>query len=137
GQLGRKEEGFLRLDALLAERPNDPDMLNARCWYQASWNYRAEELARVCTEAVEKAVFSPPVLDSRALGYYRLGRFEDALKDIEAALSVSPEQTPTLYLRGIVRREMGDRGGERDIREALARQPSLARNYARFGIAPD
>ena len=133
-QLGRKEEGLQRLDALLAERPNDPDMLNAKCWYQATWNYRSEDLARVCTEAVEKAVFSPPVLDSRAMGYYRLGRLQDALKDLEAALAINPEQTPTLFMRGIVRRELGDRDGDKDIREALARQPSLARTYARFGI---
>lgn len=136
-QLGRKEEGLQRLDALLAERPNDPEMLNAKCWYQASWNYLPENLAQVCTEAVEKAFFSAPVLDSRALGYYRLGRYQEALKDLEAALSVSPEQTPTLFLRGIVRKELGDRDGEDDIREALARQPSLARHYARFGIEAD
>ncbi len=88
----------------------------------------------MCTEAVEKAVFSPPVLDSRAMGYYRLGRLQDALKDLDAALAINPEQTPTLFMRGIVRRELGDRDGDKDIREALARQPSLARTYARFGI---
>ncbi|MBO9516800.1 MAG: DUF3857 domain-containing protein [Porphyrobacter sp.] len=136
-QAGRKEEGLERIDGLLAERPNDPDMLNAKCWYQATWNFRAEELADLCTQAVEKAVFSPPVLDSRAMGYYRLGRYADALKDLEAALSVSPELAPALFMRGVVKREMGDRGGENDIREALARQPSIERHYARYGIKAD
>jgi len=134
GLSGRKEEGLQRIEDLLARRPNDPTMLNARCWYQATWNYQAEELVERCTEAVERADWSAPVLDSRAMGYYRLGRYEDALKDLEAALSANPELTPTLFMRGVVRRELGDRGGERDIREALARQPSLERNYARFGI---
>jgi tetratricopeptide (TPR) repeat protein/transglutaminase-like putative cysteine protease len=134
---GRKEEGLRRIDELLAERPNDPQMLNAKCWYQATWNYRAEELDALCTEAVEKADWSAPVLDSRAMGYYRLGRFEDALKDLESALSTSPELAPSLFMRGVVRRELGDRAGEDDIREALARQPSLARQYARFGIKAD
>jgi tetratricopeptide (TPR) repeat protein len=133
-QAGRKEEGLRRIDALLAQRPNDPQMLNAKCWYQATWNYRAEELDALCTEAVEKADWSAPVLDSRAMGYYRLGRLEDALRDLESALSTSPELAPTLFMRGVVRRELGDRAGEDDIREALARQPSLAREYARFGI---
>ena len=122
---------------MLAERPNDPQMLNAKCWYQASWNYRSEELAELCTEAVEKADWSAPVLDSRAMGYYRLGRFQDALRDLESALSTSPELTPSLFMRGVVRRELGDRAGEEDIREALARQPSIAREYARFGIRVD
>lgn len=133
-QAGRKEDGLRRIDELLAERPNDPQMLNAKCWYQATWNYRAEELDRLCTEAVEKADSSAPVLDSRAMGYYRLGRYQDALRDLETALSTSPELTPSLFMRGVVRRELGDRAGEDDIREALARQPSLAREYARFGI---
>lgn len=136
-QAGRKEDGLRRIDELLAERPNDPQMLNAKCWYQATWNYRAEELDQLCTEAVEKAASSAPVLDSRAMGYYRLGRYQDALRDLESALSTSPELTPSLFMRGVVRRELGDRAGEDDIREALARQPSLAREYARFGIEVD
>lgn len=136
GQAGRKEEGLQRIEALLARRPNDPTMLNARCWYQAIWNHRADELVERCTEAVERADWSAPVLDSRAMGYYRLGRYQEALKDIEAALASSPELTPTLFMRGVVRRELGDREGEKDIREALARDPSLEREYARFGITP-
>jgi tetratricopeptide (TPR) repeat protein len=71
------------------------------------------------------------------MGYYRLGRLEEALKDLESALSTSPELAPTLFMRGVIRRELGDRAGEDDIREALARQPSLARDYARFGIRVD
>jgi tetratricopeptide (TPR) repeat protein/transglutaminase-like putative cysteine protease len=136
-QAGRKEDGLRRIDDMLAERPNDPQMLNAKCWYQATWNYRAEELDKLCTEAVEKADASAPVLDSRAMGYYRLGRFQDALRDLDTALSTSPELTPSLFMRGVVRRQLGDRAGEEDIREALARQPSLAREYARFGIEAD
>lgn len=131
---GRKEAGLARLDDLLARRPGDPDMLNAKCWYQATWNFRPEELETLCTEAVERADWSPPVLDSRAMGYFRLGRYEDALQDLNAALTDSPDQSPSLYLRGLVRLELGDTGGRRDIEEALARQPSLARDFARWGI---
>lgn len=130
---GRKEQGLQRIDDLLHERPGDPTMLNAKCWYQATWNM-PDGLAEACTEAVELADWSPPVLDSRALGYFRLGRYEDALRDLNAALSVSPELNPTLLMRGVVRRAMGDRGGEEDIRVALARSPSLERLYERFGI---
>lgn len=132
---GRREEGLQRLDELLEQRPGDPDMLNAKCWYQGTWNVKRDELPALCTEAVEKADFSPPVLDSRAMGYYRLGRYQDALKDLNAALSVNPDQTPSLFMRGVVRSAMGDRGGQQDIRTALTRQPSLERYFARFGIA--
>ena len=131
---GRKEAGLQRLDDMLARRPGDPQMLNAKCWYQATWNFRPEDLEQVCTEAVERADWSPPVLDSRAMGYFRLGRYDDALKDLNAALSDSPDQSPSLYLRGLVRLQLGDTGGKRDIEEALVRQPSLQRDFARWGI---
>jgi len=134
---GRKEEGLQRIEEILAQRPGDPEMLNAKCWYQATWNYEPEALAEICTEAVEKADWSPPVLDSRAMGYFRLGRYQDALKDLDAALSASPDQAPSLFMRGVVRRELGDKAGEADIRNALQRQPSLERFFARFGIEAD
>jgi tetratricopeptide (TPR) repeat protein len=133
---GRKEQGLQRLEDLLHERPGDPTMLNAKCWYQATWDMR-EGLAEACTQAVELADWAPPVLDSRAMGYFRLGRYEDALRDLNAALSVSPELGPSLLMRGVVRRAMGDRGGQDDIRAALARAPSLERTYERFGIEVD
>lgn len=132
---GRKEAGLQRIDGYLAEQPNDPALLNAKCWYLGIWNIVSDGLADVCTTAVEKAASPPPVLDSRAMAYYRLGRFQDALKDLETALAVNPEQTPTLFMRGVVRRALGDMGGERDIATALARQPSLERAYGRYGIS--
>jgi tetratricopeptide (TPR) repeat protein len=133
-ETGRKAEGLQRLEELLAQRPGEPMLLNARCWYQATWNYRPEDLATICTEAVESSEGSPAVLDSRAMAYFRLGRYQDALKDLDAALAVNPDQTASLLLRGVVRREMGDSGGEEDIAEALARGPSLKRYFALFGI---
>ena len=131
---GRKEEGLTRLEDLLARRPGDPTLLNSRCWYQATWNYRPEDLEAICTEAVERADWSAPVLDSRAMGYFRLGRFADAKRDLDAALADSPGQTESLYLRGFVRLEMGDSDGRRDIEEALARRPALEREFDRWGI---
>lgn len=131
---GRKDEGLQQIDDMLALRPGDPEMLNARCWYQATWNFATDDMASVCTEAVERANWSAPALDSRAMGYYRMGRLDDALRDLEAALGASPDQTPSLFMRGIVRRELGQRGAEEDIADALARQPSLERYFARFGI---
>lgn len=134
-QAGLKEEGLQRIEDQLGRRPNDPGMLNARCWYRAIWNVGTDELVELCTQAVERADWSAPVLDSRAMGYFRVGRYQEALKDLEAALSASPDLAPALFMRGVVRRELGDRAGEKDISEALALMPSLERSYARFGIS--
>ena len=134
---GRKDDGLQRIEQLMTERPGDPQLLNAKCWYQAIWNVEPSQLPELCTEAVEQSEWSPPVLDSRAMGFYRLGRYAEALKDVEAALSASPELVPSLLMRGVIRREMGDQGGHEDIRTALARSPSLRQYYGRFGIRFD
>ena len=65
------------------------------------------------------------------------GRHEDALKNLDAVLSASPDLAPALLMRGVVRRATGDKDGQRDIRSALARMPSLERLHARFGIELD
>ena len=133
-QAGRKDAGFQRIDDMIARRPGDPALLNSRCWFQATWNYQPDQLEAVCTEAVERSDWSPPVLDSRAMGYYRLGRYADAMRDLDAALSANPDQTESLYLRGLVRLEMGDAAGRNDVEQALLRQPSLERTFKRWGI---
>ncbi|WP_347304245.1 DUF3857 domain-containing protein [Croceibacterium sp. TMG7-5b_MA50] len=136
-QAGRKQEGLDRLDALLDERPDDPALLNARCWYQAIWDFNTQDLTDICTRALESADWSPPVLDSRGFANFRLGRLPEALKDLNAALAASPEMDGSLFMRGVVRREMGDTGGQADIAAALARVPSLKRYYALYGIEVD
>lgn len=132
---GHKDTGLARIDQALQQRPGDPELLNAKCYYRGTWNYQLDGLAQACTDALEHANWAPYVLDSRAMGYYRLGRYQDAVKDLDAALTANPDQTPSLYLRGVVREQMGDKGGADDVREALARDPSLKMVYQRFGIS--
>ncbi len=134
---GRKESGLARIDDALKQRPGDPDLLNAKCYYRATWEVQLDGLADACTEALQHSNWSSYALDSRAMGYFRLGRYQDAVKDLDAALSANPDQTPSLYLRGIVRERMEDNGGKDDIREALARDPSLKYFYGRFGLTAD
>jgi tetratricopeptide (TPR) repeat protein len=134
---GRKEDGLARIEAALEQRPGDPDLLNAKCYYRGTWNFHLEGLAEDCTEALQRARWAPYVLDSRAMSYFRLGRYEDAVKDLDAALGSNPDQTPSLFLRGVVREQMGDQGGKDDIRQALARDPSLTYLYGKYGIKPE
>lgn len=135
GMAGRGNEGLALLDTLLGERPGDPALLNGACWQMAAWNLAKDTLLQRCTKAVENAEWAAPVLDSRALAYFRLGRMEDALTDYNAALSNAPGLAPTLYMRGIVRMQIGDKeAGRKDIEQALRISPSLKETYARYGI---
>jgi tetratricopeptide (TPR) repeat protein len=88
----------------------------------------------VCTRAVEVAVTPAAVLDSRAMAYLRVGDFDRALRDANAALAAQPGQHETLLLRGMIRLASGDEGGDDDVRNALARAPALESEYARYGL---
>jgi tetratricopeptide (TPR) repeat protein len=134
GMAGKPQQGLQVLQTLLAERPGDPDILNTMCWHMGVWQLSEDSMLPECTKAVETAGWSPPVLDSRAMAYFRLGRLDDALADYNAALSGAPQLAPTLYMRGIVRAKKGDPAGLEDIRQALRMAPSLAKQYARYGI---
>lgn len=134
GREGKADAGLDRLDALLAERPNDPELLNAKCWHLAAWQVALDQAEGTCTQAIEAASYTPPVLDSRALAFLRMGDFTRALADANAALAANPGQHQTLLLRGLIRRASGDRGGEQDIKEAKARTPANIPVYVRYGF---
>ncbi|MXP40960.1 DUF3857 domain-containing protein [Altererythrobacter soli] len=134
---GRAAAGLERIDKILAERADDPQILNAKCWHMAAWQVALEEAESVCTRAVEAAPFPAPVLDSRALAFLRAGDYGRALADANAALAAEPGQHHSLLLRGLIRRASGDKEGEKDIREAIARIPAEIPVYARYGFDLD
>ena len=132
----RKADGLAALHELLADRPGDGMIFNARCWYRGVWEVALDAALADCNRAVESAQFAPPVLDSRALVYLRLGKLESALADADAALERAGGQTQTLLLRGIIREKLGNPLGKADIAEALRRRPGLRREYQGYGLLP-
>ena len=134
GRAGEFERGLDRIEMLLADRPNDAVLLNAKCWYMGTWNFATGEAADACTRAVENSQASAAALDSRALVHLRNGRLEQARADADAALALAPGQTQTLLLRGLIRRAAGDVAGEEDIRDALARSPAISVAYRHYGF---
>ena len=98
-----------------------------------AWQVELRAAIDVCTKAVELGG-SADYLDSRAMVYYRNGMFEEALRDLNAALELDPEQEGSLLLRGVILREQDDSAGQKDIDAALAREPMLESNYRLFGF---
>lgn len=135
GPTERNEEAWRKLEDALAERPGDELLLNSQCWFVGTWNYRIDEGEQLCDKAVKAGNYSAGVLDSRALVFHRLGREEDALEDLEAALKKEPGQAASLYLRGIIRLGRGETDGKTDIEHALRLSPDIATRYRRYGIA--
>lgn len=134
GWQGAADEGLDLLDALVAKRPADGNLLNQLCWQAAIWSKMDEDRLAACTRAVEKSDNSPSALDSRALANLRLGNLEAARADAEAALLAAPYQHETRLLRGVIRKEMGEDAGGEDIALALKLRPSLAAVYKAWGL---
>ena len=135
GEGGRTDEGWELLSQAESERPGDAKVLNAQCWFMGNWSYRLESAGEVCDKAVKVASYSSGSLDSRALVHYRLGHRQEALSDLQAALTDTPDQTTSLYMRGVMALEDGKRTeGERDIAAATRLYGGIEAYFARFGV---
>lgn len=126
--------------ALLAEeverKPENSQVLNADCWFRGLFNVALESALGQCTRAVERADNAVAALDSRAMVRYRLGDYDAAIADLDAALALAPGLAPSRYLRGIVRLRNGDPAGREDVETALRMAPELADVYGRHGVKP-
>jgi len=131
---GNGPAGLALLTDLVADTPNNGEVLNSKCWFMGTWEVSVSDAIPVCTKAVENSENTAMALDSRALAFLRNGRLEEALADAEAALELNPEQNETLLLRGLIQRQLGRAQGENDIASAIARSPSIARKYRRWGF---
>lgn len=138
---GRVEEGHGELLALAEEKPQEARLLNSDCWFRGLFANELEGVLDgaldVCTRAVERAIAPAAALDSRALVHYRLGDLDAALADLDAALLLAPGTAGSLYLRGIILLEKGDKAaGELSIAHALTISPELPIVYGRHGLEP-
>jgi tetratricopeptide (TPR) repeat protein len=74
-------------------------------------------------------------MDSRGFTYLKLGQFDKAIGDFDAALALAPRQAGSLYGRGVAKFRTGDReGGRADIAAAAAIQADIAEEYGRYGV---
>jgi len=112
-------------------------LFNERCWVKGSRNVELDSAMQDCTKAVELSSGSMAALDSRAMLWFRMGRFDDALRDLDVVVAQEPGKEPSRYMRGIVLHRLG-RGSEGDAEIAVARRidPRIDAVYARYGIKP-
>ena len=61
--------------------------------------------------------------------------YKRALADYNAALALDPKHATSLYVRGIIKRKLGDTaGGNADIQAAGKINPEVAESYAPYGL---
>ncbi|WP_237168708.1 tetratricopeptide repeat protein [Paracoccus shandongensis] len=122
GQFDRAEADFL---AAIEIRPNQASLLN---YLGYSWIDRNENLDRALA-LIQKAVELSPedgyILDSLAWAYYRLGRYQDAVAPMEAAiLTMSQDPLVNDHLGDIYWKVGRHREAEIQWRRALSLEPT-------------
>ena len=137
GEYGDPAEALKLIDALIEDKPGTPDLLNARCWIKGTRSVQVESALKDCTSAIEQSSSAVAALDSRALVWYRLGKYEEALQDLNAVLAMTPGLGQSRFMRAVVLNRLGrlDEGAT-DLAIARKVEPRVDAIYARYGIKP-
>ena len=137
GRFGDPAEALKLVETLMADRPGTPTLLNLRCWIKGTRQVEIETAAKDCTSALELSSNPYGILDSRALVSYRLGRYEDAIRDLDAVLNAVPGMPASRFMRAVVLAKL-DRKAEAasDLEAARRLSPRIDEEYARYGIKP-
>lgn len=134
---GKIEDALATIDEAIAASPGSAGLLNGRCWLKGTMNVALDTALKDCTKSIELADSAAPALDSRAMVYFRMGRFADARADLDAALDIVPDMPAALYMRGIVRHKMGEaKAGAADMNAARMMAPRIDEDYRRWGVTP-
>ena len=134
---GDRDGALALLDEAIRTRPGNANLLNSRCWIKGLLDTGLDTALKDCTRSIELAETSLAALDSRALSYFRLKRYDDALADLTAVLDQQPDLASSLFLRGVVRMRMGEQAAANaDLAAVAVMAPLLAAERKRFGIVP-
>jgi tetratricopeptide (TPR) repeat protein/transglutaminase-like putative cysteine protease len=134
---GDRDSAMATLDAAVTRYPGNTTLLNARCWIKGLFATALDTALKDCTKAIELSESNIAALDSRAMAYFRLGRTEDALTDLEAVLKQTPDKPESLFMRAVIRKRTGDAAGAAlDLKGARLLDPRVGELYARYGVVP-
>jgi predicted aspartyl protease len=114
-------ERLANMDELIAISPNSPSFLNSRCYQRGLAKINLEGALADCELSLKLRPGASQVIDSKGFVLYQLGRYQDAIDTYDQALKISPNQAPTLFVRGLAKQKLGDAaGGASDIAAAKA-----------------
>ncbi|WP_052216093.1 DUF3857 domain-containing protein [Sphingomonas sp. ERG5] len=137
GEAGDKDAAIELIDAAIVASPGNPGLLNSRCWLKGTLDTMLDTALKDCTKSIELSDAPQQPLDSRAMVYFRLNRLDDALTDLNAALDLDADRPESIYMRGMVRKRMGDaKASEADFAAARMMLPTIDETYAKYGIKP-
>ena len=116
-------------------KPTDARSLNGRCFARARAGQMLAGALVDCNAALDIEPRASGILDSRAFVHFRMGNYDKAITDYDRALKIDPDLAPSLYVRGLAKRAIGDRsGGDQDIKAARKLDPTVVKTYAAYGV---
>jgi tetratricopeptide (TPR) repeat protein len=137
GEFGDPQSALAILDDLAQSKPGDPGILNAQCWIKGTRSLMIDSALKDCTSAIELSSSTFAALDSRALVWFRLGRYDEALRDLDAALLQAPGLGPSRFMRGVVLNRLSrPEQAMADLAIARRLDPRIDATYGRYGIKP-
>jgi tetratricopeptide (TPR) repeat protein len=116
---------------------NQSRLWGQRCWSRAVVGKQLQEALDDCTKAGSLSPKIPQILAYRGFVHLKLGQFDKALADYDAAFSLTeiPDHADWLYGRGVTKVRKGDvTGGNADIEKAKTIKADIAEEYAQYGI---
>ena len=120
--------------AAVAAADPSPMSANNLCWVKAANDVALASALNDCNRALKDGPVAS-FLDSRGFTYLRLGRVDDAIADLDAALKLAPRLAPSLFVRSIAWARKGDPAkAAADRAAALAIDPDVPEVYAGYGV---
>jgi tetratricopeptide (TPR) repeat protein len=116
-------------------QPENIDAWNARCWVRAVSGRETQAALADCNKALSIKPDSADVLDTRGFVHLKLGQYDNAIKDFDAALKLDNELAGSLYGRGLAKAKKGDAAGaQADMAAGRKLRPDIAEEFARYGL---
>ena len=129
---GKAQAAEREFDALGA-RDLSANELNSLCWGKATANTALDRALRECDRSLALED-SRATRDSKGMVLVRLGRWDDAIREYDAALEEG-DRPYALFGRAIALSRKGDRvRSDADAARALKLSPSIERIYGAYGL---
>ncbi len=123
--------------AVAQSSPKTSNAWSGLCWIHAVSGMGPNSGIAACNEAVALNPGDTSVLGYRALLSFRLGDFDAAVVDYDAALAKDPRSATFLYGRGMTKlRDGNPTGANEDIAAAKALDARIVQTFMGYGIAP-
>ena len=142
-QFDKLPESVAELNLWIAAHAVDsrlPEALLQRCWARALSATDLKPALDDCNTAVRRldktGDTGAGALDARGLVRLRLGDYDKAIGDFDAALKLKPQSAWTLYARGIAKSRRGKGDAAADLAAASAAEPKIAEGFEARGLKP-